>query len=107
MTDITAFTIGNFTSVFSTSLLSVAVEDVQHTAAVRGLDIVLIRGPDQPVVLLPGHVHSLTTSEGNSKCKWVTKSECGVFKLPDKASRFCEKQGWLLDSKQAGITNMV
>lgn len=92
MADIGAFSIGNFASVSSTSLFSVAVEDVQNAAAVCGLDIVLIRGPDQPPIFLPVYAHSLATSERNPKRQWLADSERSIFQLPDEASRFCEKQ---------------
>lgn len=92
MADIRAFGIGNFTSVSSTSVFSVTVEDFQHAAAVRGLDIVLIRGPDESPIFLPAHIHSLATGECHSKRQRPADSERGVFQLPDEASRFCEKQ---------------
>lgn len=92
MADIRAFVVGNFTSVSSTSFFSVTVEDFQCAATVCGLDIVLIRGPDQLPVFLPRHIHSLATSERNSKHQRFANSERGVFQLPDEASGFCEKQ---------------
>lgn len=92
MADIGAFSIGNFTSVSSPSFFSVTVEDFQHTAAVRRLDIVLIRGPDQSPVFLPAHIHSLATGERNSKHQRIADSERCVFQLSDEVSRFCEKQ---------------
>lgn len=67
MADIRAVCIGNFASVSSFGLFPVAVEDVQDTAAVRGLHIVLIRCPDWPTVFPPAHTHSLTTGERYSK----------------------------------------
>lgn len=91
MADIGAFGIGNFASVSSMSLFSVAVEDVQHAAAVCGLDIVLIRGPDRPPIFLPAHVHSLATGVCDSKCQRFTDSERDVFQLPEEANRFCEE----------------
>lgn len=92
MADIGAFSVGNFTSVSSPSFFSVTVEDFQHAAAVRRLDIVLIRGPDQSPVFLPAHIHSLATGERNSKRQRSADNERGVFQLSDEASRFCEKQ---------------
>ena len=99
MADIRALSVGNFTSVSSTSFFPVAVEDFQSAATVCSLDIVLIRGPDWLPILLPAHVHSLATSERDPKCQRLANSECGVFQLSDEASRFCEEQWLLLEAK--------
>lgn len=92
MADIRALGVGYFTSISSMSFFSVTVEDIQHAAAVCGLDIVLIRGPDRTPIFLPAHVHSLAAGEGDSKSQWFTDSERSVFQLPDEVSRFCEEQ---------------
>lgn len=99
MADVRAFSIRNFASVSSVSFFSVTVEDFQHTSAVCGLDIVLIRSPDRPPIFSPAHIHSLATRECDSKGQWFPDSEHGVIQLSDEASRFCEKQWWLLDAK--------
>lgn len=59
MTGVSSFSIGNFASVFSRSCSSVAVEDLQNAGGVSGFDVVLVRSPDQLVVLLPHHVDPL------------------------------------------------
>lgn len=92
MADIRAFSVGNFASVSPPSFFTVTVEDVQHAAAVCGLDIVLVRGPDWSPIFLPAHIHSLASSERDSKCQRCADPERHVFQLPDEASRLCEKQ---------------
>lgn len=91
MADIRALAVGNFASVSSTSLFSVAVEDFQNAAAVCGVHTVLIRSPDRPPVFLPAYTHSVATGVRDSKHQWLTDSESSVFQLPDEASRFCEE----------------
>lgn len=92
MADIRAFGVGNFTSVSPASFFSITVEDFKHTGAVCGLHIVLIGGPNGLPIFLPAYIHSLTTTERNSKAQELTNSEGGVFQLPDEVCRFCEEQ---------------
>lgn len=67
MTGVSSFSIGNFTSVFSRCRDSVAVEDLKNAGGVSGFDIVLVRSPDQLVVLLPGYIDPLAASVGALK----------------------------------------
>lgn len=86
--------------VSSTSFFSVTVEDFEHGATVRGVDTVLIGGPDQVPIFPPDDINSLTTSESNSKGQRLTNSEGDDFQLPDEARRFCDRckgqQTWIL-----------
>lgn len=96
MADIRALHVGNFTGVSPTSFFSVTVEDLEDAGAVRGLHVVLIRGPNWPSVFSPAHAYPRTTAERNSKAERLANAERGVFQRSDEASRFCEKQRWLL-----------
>lgn len=62
MTGVSSFGIGNFASVFSCRCGSVIVEDIQNAGGVGGFDVVLVRSPDQLVVLLPCHVDPLAAT---------------------------------------------
>lgn len=59
MTGVSSFSIGNFTSVFPGGRSCVAVEDLQNARGIGGFDVVLVRSPDELVVLLPCHAHPL------------------------------------------------
>ena len=87
-----ALGIGYFASISPRSLFSVAVEDIQHTAAVGGLHIVLIGSPDHCPVFLPAHAQSLAAGERHSQRQRLADPERGVFQLPDEAGWLCEKQ---------------
>ena len=85
MTGVTSICIGNFTSVFSRSCHSVAVEDVQCAGGVRSFDVVLVRSPDELVVFLPCHVDPLTAGVSARKPQRFTQIVADVLQFLDES----------------------
>ena len=92
MTDVSSFSIGNFASVFSRCSGSVVVEDLQNARGVGGFDIVLVRSPNQLVVLLPRHIHPLAAGVSALQPQGFTQLVADVLQFLDKPYGFWEKQ---------------
>lgn len=84
----TSFSIGNFTSVFSCRCSTVTVEDLQITGGVCSFDIVLVRSPDQLVILLPCYIHPLAAGVGALQPQRFAQLMEDVLKFLDKPYRF-------------------
>lgn len=88
MTGVSSFSIGNFASVFSRRCGSVAVEDLQNAQGVCGFDVVLVRSPDQLVILLPRHVDSLAAGVTALQPQRFTQLMADVLQFLDKSYGF-------------------
>lgn len=88
MTGVSSFSIGNFASVFSRRCSSVTVEDLQNAQGLSGFDVVLVRSPDQLVVLLPRHVHPLAAGVSALQPQRFTQLMADVLQFLDKPYRF-------------------
>lgn len=94
MTGVSSFSIGNFASVFSRRCGSFTVEDLQNTQGVCGFDVVLVRSPDQLVILLPCHIDPLAASVTALQSQGFTQLMADVLQFLDKLYGFWEKQWW-------------
>lgn len=88
MTGVSSFGIGNFASVFSCCCGSVAVEDLQNTQGVCGFDVVLVRSPDQLVILLPRDVDPLAAGVTALQSQGFTQLMADILHFLDKSYGF-------------------
>lgn len=78
LTDVRATSVGYFAGIFPSSCFSVAVENLQDTGVVCGLDVVFVRSPDRLTVFSPAHVHTLAACVRDLKLQRQADPKCHV-----------------------------
>lgn len=88
VTDSRAASIGYFTGISPSSLLSVTVQNLQDTGAVCSLDVVLVGSPDWFAIFCPVHVHVPAARVHNLKLQRLANPKGHIIQLFHKAYGF-------------------
>ena len=88
VTGVSSFGIGNFASVFSRCRWSVTVEDLKNAGGVCGFNVVLVRSPDQLLILLPGYTDPLAAGVAALEPQRFTQFMGDILQFLDKSHGF-------------------